>query len=864
MKKTLDTKYNHLVVETGVYAEWAKAGYFTAGIDKNKPPFTIVIPPPNVTGRLHLGHAWDTTLQDIISRFKRLQGFDMLWLAGMDHAGIATQAKVDARLKEQGISRYVMGREKFLEKAWEWKEEYASIIRQQWAQLGLSLDYSRERFTLDSGLNEAVNKVFVQLYNEGLIYQGKKIINWDPQAQTALSNIEVIHKEVEGSFYTFKYKVVETGETISVSTTRPETMFGDVCVVVHPDDDRYKHIHGMHVENPANHEILPILVDDYIDIEFGTGAMKCTPAHDTNDFALALKHNLEKVVCMHPDATMNERAGEFEGMDRFECRKALTARITKEGNTEKIEQHIHQVGHSERTNVIVEPYLSKQWFVKMQPLAQDVLDAQKTSDRIDFIPSRFENIFDRWLENIEDWCISRQLWWGHRIPVWYHNSEDRIHCDVHPPLDLENWHQDEDVLDTWFSSALWPFSTLGWPQETDDFKRYYPTSVLVTGYDIIFFWAARMAFQARHFTHSVPFNDLVIHGLIRDSEGRKMSKSLGNGVDPMDIIKQYGADALRYFLCTNSAPGQDLRYSSEKVEASWNFINKIYNASRFVSMNLPEDFQCGNLADLQLSPIDLWISQRFDKTLGEVTTANEKYDFALTGTFLYAFIWDDFCSWYIELAKSGLNSTDAAILHATRSTLKTILIGILKMLHPFIPFVTEAIYATLEEGALCVSTWPIAINCHDADALAQVDLLISLISEIRVLKMEYNLKPATPLNILLNTQTGDFNEVSQAILEKMVKTNIVTEIEGETILRPISGGSFSVKMSELVDVKEEIQRLQKEIVKLDNEISRCESMLSNERFTSKAPAEKIAEEQNKLAEYIRQKNLSADKLAALT
>ena len=864
MKKTLDTKYNHLVVETGVYDEWVKAGYFTAGIDKNKPPFTIVIPPPNVTGRLHLGHAWDTTLQDIISRFKRLQGFDMLWLSGMDHAGIATQAKVDARLKEQGISRYAMGREKFLEKAWEWKEEYASIIRQQWAQLGLSLDYSRERFTLDSGLNEAVNKVFVQLYNEGLIYQGKKIINWDPQAQTALSNIEVIHKEVEGSFYTFKYKVVETGETISVSTTRPETMFGDVCVVVHPDDDRYKHIHGMHVENPANHEILPILVDDYIDIEFGTGAMKCTPAHDANDFALALKHNLKKVVCMHPDATMNERAGEFEGMDRFECRKALTQRITQEGNTEKIEQHIHQVGHSERTNVIVEPYLSKQWFVKMQPLAQDVLDAQKTDDRIDFIPTRFENIFDRWLENIEDWCISRQLWWGHRIPVWYHNSEDRIHCDVHPPLDLENWHQDEDVLDTWFSSALWPFSTLGWPQETDDLKRYYPTSVLVTGYDIIFFWAARMAFQARHFTHSVPFNDLVIHGLIRDSEGRKMSKSLGNGVDPMDIIKQYGADALRYFLCTNSAPGQDLRYSSEKVEASWNFINKIYNASRFVSMNLPEDFQCGNLTDLQLSPIDLWISQRFDKTLGEVTSANEKYDFALTGTFLYAFIWDDFCSWYIELAKSGLNSTDAAILHATRSTLKTILIGILKMLHPFIPFVTEAIYATLKEGALCVSTWPIAIDCHDAVALAQVDLLISLISEIRVLKMEYNLKPTTPLNILLNTQTGDFDEVPQAILEKMVKTSIVTEIEGETILRLISGGSFSVKMSELVDVKEEIQRLQKEIVKLDNEISRCESMLSNERFTSKAPAEKIDEEQNKLAEYIRQKNLSADKLAALT
>jgi valyl-tRNA synthetase len=863
MKKTLDNKYNPKEIETGVYDAWVKAGYFTAG-DKSKPPFTIVIPPPNVTGRLHLGHAWDTSLQDIISRFKRMQGYDMLWLSGMDHAGIATQAKVDARLKEQGISRYDLGREKFLEKAWAWKEEYAAIIRQQWAKLGLSLDYSRERFTLDSGLNDAVNKVFVQLYQEGLIYQGRRIINWDPQAQTALSNIEVIHKEIEGSFYTFKYKVVETGEYIKVSTTRPETMFGDVCVVVHPEDERYKHIHGMHVENPANHEILPILVDDYIDMEFGTGAMKCTPAHDANDFALAVKYNLEKVVCMHPDATMNERAGEYEGMDRFACRKALTERITKEGNTEKIEQHIHQVGHSERTDVIVEPYLSKQWFVKMKPLAQDVLDAQKSADRIDIIPLRFENIFERWLENIEDWCISRQLWWGHRIPVWYHNSEDKVHCDIKPPLDIENWHQDEDVLDTWFSSALWPFSTLGWPEETDDLKRYYPTSVLVTGYDIIFFWAARMAFQARHFTHTVPFHDLVIHGLIRDSEGRKMSKSLGNGVDPMEIIDQYGADALRYFLCTNSAPGQDLRYSQEKVEASWNFINKIYNASRFVALNLPEDFKCSRMQDIALSPIDLWISQRFDKTLFDVTNAMEKYDFALAGSHLYAFIWDDFCSWYIELAKSGLNSGVEAIIQATRSTLKTILIGILKMLHPFMPFVTEAIYTSMEEEALCVSSWPSKVDRHDEKALNEVTLLISLIGEIRALKIEYKLKPATPINILLSlSEAGDFGEVPRAILEKMVKTNIVDHIEGETVLRTIVGGSFGVKMSELVDIEEEKERLGKEIAKLDAEIDRCESMLKNERFVGKAPVEKIDEERRKLAEYKRQKELTAGKLEGL-
>lgn len=863
MKKTLDTKYNHQTVESGVYDTWVKSGYFTAG-DMTKPPFTIVIPPPNVTGKLHLGHAWDTSLQDIIARFKRMQGYDMLWLAGMDHAGIATQAKVDARLKEQGTSRYDLGREKFLEKAWEWKEEYAGHIRQQWAKLGLSLDYSRERFTLDSGLNEAVKKVFVSLYEEGLIYQGWRIINWDPQAQTALSNIEVIHKEIEGSFYTFRYKVIETGEYINVSTTRPETMFGDVCVVVHPEDEKYKHIHGMHVENPANHEIIPIIIDDYIDMEFGTGAMKCTPAHDPNDYNIALKHSLEKVVCMNPDGTMNAKAGEFEGMDRFACRAALTQRITNEGNTVKIEKHIHQVGHSERTDVIVEPYLSKQWFVKMKPLAEAVLEAQKGEDRIEFIPQRFENVFERWMENIEDWCISRQLWWGHRIPVWYHNTEDKIHVAIDAPVDIENWHQDEDVLDTWFSSALWPFSTLGWPEMTEDFKRYYPTSVLVTGYDIIFFWAARMAFQGRHFTGHRPFNDLVIHGLIRDSEGRKMSKSLGNGVDPMDVIDTYGADALRFFLCTSSAPGQDLRFSVEKVEASWNFINKVYNASRFVTMNLPEDFVAADLQTLALSPIDLWIIQRFDATLTDVEGLMEKYDFAQAGNRLYSFVWDDFCSWYIELAKSGLNSEDETILRATRSTLKTILIGILKMLHPFMPFVTEEIYGALEEGALCVSAWPTPLHREDLESLREVELLISLITEIRTLKTEYNLKPGSPLSICLKRDDQkSLLAVHQAVLEKMVKTYLVSEIEGDTVLRPVTGGSFTAKMSELVDIEQEIERLDKELAKLEGEIARCEGMLANERFVSKAPAAKIDEERAKLAEYMRQRDLTLTKRQAL-
>ncbi|MEF9968237.1 MAG: valine--tRNA ligase, partial [Longicatena sp.] len=533
------------------------------------------------TGKLHLGHAWDNTLQDIISRYKRLQGFDMLYLPGMDHAGIATQAKVDARLKDEGISRYDLGREKFLDRAWQWKEEYAGHIREQWAKLGNSVDYSRERFTLDEGLNKAVTKVFCDLYNEGLIYQGERIINWDPKAKTALSNIEVIHKEVEGAFYTFNYKVVETNDSFNVATTRPETMFGDVCVVVHPEDEKYKHLIGKHAINPANGEALPIIADDYIEIGFGTGAMKCTPAHDPNDFQIAERHNLPKIVCMNPDGTMNELAGEFNGMDRFVCRKALTDRIEKEGNLVSIEKHIHQVGHSERTDVIVEPYLSKQWFVKMKPLADDVLkNQQNLEQKINFYPQRFENTFNQWLENIEDWCISRQLWWGHRIPAWYHNETGEIYVGLEAPKDIENWTQDEDVLDTWFSSALWPFSTLGWPTDTADLQRYYPTNCMVTGYDIIFFWVARMAFQARHFTNSYPFKDCLIHGLIRDEQGRKMSKSLGNGIDPMDVISEYGVDSLRFFLTTNSTPGQDMRYVPSKVEASWNFINKIWNASR--------------------------------------------------------------------------------------------------------------------------------------------------------------------------------------------------------------------------------------------------------------------------------------------
>ena len=862
--KELETKYNHKKVEEGQYQRWLDIGCFTAG-DTSKKPYSIVIPPPNVTGKLHLGHAWDNTLQDIITRYKRLKGFDVLYLPGMDHAGIATQAKVDEKLRNQGISRYDIGREEFLKVSWQWKEEYAAHIREQWASMGIGLDYSRERFTLDDGLNKAVNKVFVDLYNDGLIYQDYKIINWDPVAKTALSNIEVIHQDDPGKMYYFNYKVKETNDSFTVATTRPETMFGDVCVVVNPSDDRYKHLIGLHAINPANHEKILIIADEYVDIEFGTGAMKCTPAHDPNDFLIAERHNLEKPICMNQDATMNELAKEYQGLDRFDCREKLTERIKSEGNLIKIEDIIHPVGHSERTKAVVEPYLSKQWFVKMRPLADDVLENQKNPEqKINFYPARFEKTFNQWLENIEDWCISRQLWWGHRIPAYYHNETGEVYVGLTPPKDIENYTQDEDVLDTWFSSALWPFSTLGWPNITDDYERYYPTSCMVTGYDIIFFWVARMAIQGRYFTKSYPFKDCLIHGLTRDAQGRKMSKSLGNGIDPLVVKEKYGVDSLRFFLSTNSTPGQDIRYMEEKVESSWNFINKLWNASRFVMLNLPEQFDYTKYDISNLSNIDKWIISKLNKTIEIVSENMEKYEFTIVGNELYNFVWDDFCNWYIELCKSELNSDnkDGAIY-----TLNTVLNSILKLLHPFMPFVTEKIFLSLNsnETTICTQSYPEILDIGEYNS-NEIDQLIDIIKSLREVKVENDLKPSTPLDFIVkdnNDNTINPSLINKEIITKMTKSNWLKNIDDEVSIRPIKDGKLCILSSQLIDKEAEILKLNNEEKRLLNEIVRSNGMLSNQNFVSKAPTSKVDEEKNKLENYKREYEIVIKRLEEL-
>ncbi|MCH4984093.1 valine--tRNA ligase [Macrococcoides goetzii] len=859
---TMDTKYNPQQVEQGRYQEWLDKGLFKATEDDHKKPFTIVIPPPNVTGKLHIGHAWDTTLQDIITRIKRMQGFNTLYLPGMDHAGIATQAKVEAKLRVEGISRHDIGRTKFLEHTMDWKEEYAGFIRDQWAKLGLGLDYSRERFTLDEGLSEAVKEVFVKMYDKGLIYRGERIINWDPAARTALSDIEVIHEEVEGAFYHIKYPYAEGEGFIEIATTRPETLLGDTAVVVHPEDERYKDVIGKTVILPIVERELPILGDDYVEMDFGSGAMKVTPAHDPNDFEIGNRHNLERINVMNEDGTMNELAGKYAGMDRFECRKALVQDLQDAGLMIKIEKHMHQVGHSERSGAIVEPYLSKQWFVKMAPLAEQSLDFQKTDEKIEFVPPRFEGTFNRWMEGIHDWCISRQLWWGHQIPAWYHNETGELYVGKEAPMDSENWTQDEDVLDTWFSSALWPFSTLGWPNvDAEDFKRFYPTNVLVTGYDIIFFWVARMIFQGIEFTETKPFNEVLIHGLVRAEDGRKMSKSLGNGVDPMDVIEQYGADSLRYFLATGSTPGQDLRYSTEKIEATWNFINKIWNASRFSIMNIGEDFKASDIKlDGKKSLADEWILTRLNETIEEVTRLADKYEFGEVGRVLYNFIWDEFCDWYIEMSKIPMNGEDEEAKQMTRSILAYTLDSIMRMMHPFMPFVTESIWQNLpvEGDSIVTASWPeVRPELSNIESKKSMEQLMEIIRAVRNTRNEVNTPMSKQIPMMIKTNhraTTERLETERPFIERFCNPSeltISTEVDmpEEVITTAVTGGLVILPLEGLIDMDKEIERLEKELKKWASELDRVNKKLSNEKFVSKAPEKIINEEKEKQALY---------------
>ncbi|OLS41517.1 valine--tRNA ligase [Bacillus sp. MRMR6] len=858
---SMPTKYDPQSIEQGRYEWWLKGKFFEAKDDESKEPYTIVIPPPNVTGRLHLGHAWDTTLQDIVTRMKRMQGYDVLWLPGMDHAGIATQAKVEEKLRSEGKSRYDLGREKFVEETWKWKEEYASHIRQQWSKLGLGLDYNRERFTLDEGLSAAVREVFVTLYNKGLIYRGEYIINWDPSTKTAISDIEVIYKDVQGAFYHMTYPLADGSGHIEVATTRPETMLGDTAVAVHPEDERYKHLIGKTVILPIVGREIPIVGDDYVDMEFGSGAVKITPAHDPNDFEIGNRHNLERVLVMNEDGSMNDKAGKYKGLDRFECRKQIVKDLQEQGVLFKIEEHMHSVGHSERSGAVVEPYLSTQWFVKMQPLADEAIALQNKENKVNFVPDRFEKTYLRWMENIRDWCISRQLWWGHRIPAWYHKETGEVYVGHVAPADSENWEQDKDVLDTWFSSALWPFSTMGWPDtEAADFKRYFPTAVLVTGYDIIFFWVSRMIFSSIEFTGERPFKDVLIHGLVRDAQGRKMSKSLGNGVDPMDVIDKYGADALRYFLSTGSSPGQDLRFSIEKVESVWNFANKIWNASRFALMNMDgmkyEEIDFSG----EKSVADKWILTRLNETIEHVTKLSERYEFGEVGRALYNFIWDDFCDWYIEMAKLPLYGEDEAAKKTTRSILAHVLDQTMRLLHPFMPFITEEIWQNLPHSGESITTaaWPVVNPDYtDEQAAQEMKMLMEMIRSVRNIRAEVNTPMSKKIKMLVKAKDETILtavEKNRGYIEKFcnpeeLQIGINLDVPEKAMTAVITGLEIILPLEGLINIEEEIARLEKEVDKYTKEVERVQKKLANEGFMKKAPESVVAEERAKEKDY---------------
>ena len=877
MAKEMSSKFQPQEVEAGKYQWWVDSGVFHPNEDPNAEPYSIVIPPPNVTGKLHLGHAWDVTLQDMIIRQKRMQGFDTLWLPGMDHAGIATQAKVEEKLRGEGLSRYDLGREKFLEQTWEWKEEYASHIREQWAKMGISVDYRRERFTLDKGLSDAVKKVFVTLYEKGLIYRGEYIINWDPKAKTSLSDIEVIHKDVEGAFYHMNYPLADGSGFLEIATTRPETLLGDTAVAVHPDDERYQALIGKTVILPLVNREIPIIADEYVEQDFGTGVVKITPAHDPNDFEVGNRHNLPRINVMNDDATMNELAGKYEGMDRFAARKAIVKDLEEAGLLVKIEKHLHSVGHSERTDVVVEPRLSKQWFVKMGPLAEQAINAQRAEgdNTVNFYPPRFNDAYLRWMENIHDWVISRQLWWGHQIPAWYHKETGEVYVGMEAPNDIENWTQDPDVLDTWFSSALWPFSTMGWPdEESADYKRYYPTNTLVTGYDILTFWVSRMMFQGLEFTGKRPFKNVLIHGLIRDSQGRKMSKSLGNGVDPMEVIEQYGADALRWFLANGSAPGQDVRYSTDKMDAAWNFINKIWTASRYALMNVGD--LTADQVDItgEKTLADKWILTRLNQTIGKVTELFEKFEFGEAGRLLYRFIWDDFCDWYIEMSKETLAGDDEAAKLTTRSILVYVLDNTLRLLHPIMPFVTEEIWQSVPHvgESLVVATYPtVHPEQMDEKAAEEMEFLMDFIRSVRTVRNEMNTPLSKPINIIAKVSDAAHYAILKENESYIARFSNPEEfVYGEDVEAPsdavtsvITGAEIYLPLAGLINIEDEIARLEKEAEKLQQEVDRVEKKLSNEKFVAKAPAAVVEAERAKGADYQAQREAVLERIATL-
>jgi valyl-tRNA synthetase len=861
IEKTYDPKK----VEDRLYKRWVDSGYFKAEIDRSKKPYTIVMPPPNITGQLHMGHALDETLQDILTRMKRMQGYCALWLPGTDHASIATEAKIVEALAEEGVNKEDLGRDRFLERAWKWKEKYGGRIVEQLKKLGSSCDWDRERFTMDEGLSRAVTEVFIRLYNKGLIYRGERIINWCPGCETSISDAEVEHEEKESSFWHLKYPIIGSDEFIIVATTRPETMLGDTAVAVNPADERYKHLVGKTAMLPLMNREIPIIADEYVDMELGTGAVKITPAHDPNDFEVGLRHNLQAIKVMNDDATMNENAGRYEGLDRYEARKRVVDDINSLGLLYKIEPHKHNVGACYRCGNAVEPMISKQWFVKMKPLAEPAIEAVRNGT-VKFVPDRFSKIYYNWMENIQDWCISRQLWWGHRIPAYYCTECDNMVVDYSMPSSCtkcgsNSFVQDEDTLDTWFSSALWPFSTLGWPEKTGDLEYFYPTTTLVTGYDIIFFWVARMIFSGLEHMGTAPFDYVFIHGIVRDALGRKMSKSLGNGIDPLEIIDKYGTDSLRYALTTGNAPGNDLRFSTEKVEAGRNFTNKLWNAFRFVLMNFDDNLDFSGVDETRFTVEDKWILSRINSVVREVTENMENFELGIALQKIYEFIWDEFCDWYIELAKPRLYDREKAGRIEAQYVLNTVLSASMKLLHPFMPFITEEIYQHLvnSDKSIMVSNWPVyEAKYYDFEAEKHMQLLMDAIKAIRNIRAEMNVPVSKRAKIIF--VTGDekrmkllengslFFRTLAGASETIIQSN-KAGVPHESAAAVIEGVEIYIPFEELIDIDKEIERLSAERDNLVKELKRVEEKLSNENFVKKAPEKVVNEEREKKVKY---------------